>query len=44
MKSSHNYNLENNEYFPSLKWVNYANEMNDDVMHSTQYYIEYINI
>ena len=25
------------------KWVKYANEMSDDVIHSTQYYIEYIN-
>ena len=25
------------------KWVKYANEMTDDVIHSTQYYIEYIN-
>ena len=25
------------------KWANYANEMTDGVIHSTQYYIEYIN-
>ena len=25
------------------KCVNYANEMTDDVIHSTQYYIKYIN-
>ena len=25
------------------KWVKYANEMTDDVTHSTQYYIEYMN-
>ena len=25
------------------KWVKYANEMTDDVIHSTQYYLEYIN-
>ena len=25
------------------KWVKYANEMSDDVIYSTQYYIEYIN-
>ena len=31
------------EIFKFEKWVNYANEMTDDVIHSTQYYIEYIN-
>ena len=25
------------------KWVKYANEMTDDVIHSTQYYIKHIN-
>ena len=25
------------------KWVKYANEMTDDVIHSTQYYIKNIN-
>ena len=25
------------------KWVKYANEITDDVIYSTQYYIEYIN-
>ena len=25
------------------KWVKYANEMTDDIIHSTQYYINYIN-
>ena len=25
------------------KWVKYANEMTDDIIHSTQYYTEYIN-
>ena len=25
------------------KWVKYANEVTDDVIHSTQHYIEYIN-
>ena len=25
------------------KWAKYANEMTDDVIYSTQYYIEYIN-
>ena len=25
------------------KWVKYANEMTDDVIHSTQYYTKYIN-
>ena len=24
-------------------WVKYANEMADDVIHSTQYYLKYIN-
>ena len=31
------------EIFKFKKWVKYANEMTDDVIHSTQYYIEYIN-
>ena len=31
------------EIFKFEKWVKYANEMTDDVIHSTQYYIEYIN-
>ena len=31
------------EIFKSEKWVKYANEMTDDVIHSTQYYIKYIN-
>ena len=31
------------EIFKSIKWVKYANEMTDDVIHSTQYYTEYIN-
>ena len=31
------------EIFTFEKWVKYANEMADDVMHSTQYFIEYIN-
>ena len=31
------------EIFKIEKWVKYANEMTDDVIHSTQYYIEYIN-
>ena len=31
------------EIFNFKKWVKYANEMTDDVIHSTQYYIEYIN-
>ena len=25
------------------KWVKYANEMTDDFIHSTQYYLKYIN-
>ena len=25
------------------KWVKYANEVTDGVIHSTQYYIEYVN-
>ena len=31
------------EIFKFENWVKYANEMTDDVIHSTQYYIEYIN-
>ena len=31
------------EIFKFEKWIKYANEMTDDVIHSTQYYIEYIN-
>ena len=31
------------EIFKFEKWVKYANEMTNDVIHSTQYYIEYIN-
>ena len=31
------------EIFKFIKWVNYANEMTDDVIHSTQYYIKHIN-
>ena len=31
------------EIFKFEKWVKYANEMNDDVIHSTQYYIKHIN-
>ena len=31
------------EIFKFEKWVKYVNEMTDDVIHSTQYYIEYIN-
>ena len=30
------------EIFKFEKWVKYANEMTDDVIHSTQYYIMYI--
>ena len=29
------------EIFKFEKWVKYANEMTDDVIHSTQYYTEY---
>ena len=29
--------------FKFEKWVNYANEMTADVIHSTQYYIKHIN-
>ena len=32
------------EIFKFEKWVKYANDMTDDVIHSTQYYINYINI
>ena len=31
------------EIFKFEKWVKYANEMTDDVIHSTQYYIKHIN-
>ena len=31
------------EIFKFEKWIKYANEMTGDVIHSTQYYIEYIN-
>ena len=31
------------EIFKLEKWVKYANEMTDDIIHSNQYYIEYIN-
>ena len=31
------------EIFKLEKWVKYANEMTDDVIHSTQYYIKHIN-
>jgi len=31
------------EIFKCEKCVKYANEMTDDVIHSTQYYIKYIN-
>ena len=31
------------EIFKFRKCVKYANEMNDDVTHSTQFYIKYIN-
>ena len=31
------------ELFKFQKWVKYANEMADDVIHSTQYCLKYIN-
>ena len=31
------------EIFKFEKWVKYANEMTDDVIHSTKYYLKYIN-
>ena len=31
------------EIFKFEKWVKYTNEMTDDVIHSTQYYLKYIN-
>ena len=31
------------EIFKFEKWFKYANEMTDDVIHSSQYYTEYIN-
>ena len=31
------------EIFKFEKWVKCANEMTDDIIHSTQYYTEYIN-
>ena len=32
------------EIFKSEKWVKYANEMTDDIIHSTQYYIKHIKV
>ena len=32
------------EIFEFEKWVKYANEMADDVIHSIQYYVEYIEL
>ena len=32
------------EIFKFEKWVKYANEMTDDVIHSTLYYIKHINV
>ena len=31
------------EIFKFEKWVKYTNEMTDDVIHSTQIYVEYVN-
>ena len=31
------------ETFKFKEWAKYANEMTDDVIHSTQYYPKYIN-
>ena len=31
------------EIFKFEKWVRYANEITDDVIHSSQYYIKHIN-
>ena len=31
------------EIYKVEKWVKYANEMTNDIMHSTQFYIKYIN-
>ena len=31
------------EIFKFKKWVKYANEITDDVMHSAPYYLKYIN-
>ena len=31
------------EIFKFEKWVKYANEITDDVIHSTKYYMKYIN-
>ena len=31
------------EIFKFEKWVKYANEMTDDVIHSTQYHLKHIN-
>ena len=33
--------LKNEKWFE--KWVKYGNEIADDVIHSTQYYLKYIN-
>ena len=32
------------EIFKFEKWVKYANEMTDDVISSTRYYIKYIHV
>ena len=32
------------EIFKFEKWVKYANEMTDDVINSTQYYLKYIHV
>ena len=32
------------EIFKFEKWVKYTNEMTDDVIHSTQYYIKHIHV
>ena len=41
------YRLQKSALVPKIlkfeKWVKYANEMTDDVIHSTQYYIKHIN-
>ena len=31
------------EIFKFKNWVKYANEKTDDIIHSTQYYLKYIN-
>ena len=38
-----NISISSRDIFKFEKWVKYANEMTDDVIHSTQYYSKHIN-